>query len=84
MLFGRDVDNLIKPRRKYMDEDHHRLIIEQQHKIFVRARDRIRRAQKKRNYVINKDRRKVELGIGDPVYYRAHNRQGKLDQKWRP
>ena len=87
MLFGRDVilpvDNLLKPRRKYMGEDHHRLIIEQQHKTFVRARDRISRAQKKRNYAINKDRRKVEIDVGDPVYYRAHNRQGKLDQKWR-
>ena len=62
-----------------MGEDHHRLIIEQ-HKTFVRAQDRIRCAQKKRNYAINKDRRKVE----DPVYYQAHNRQGKLDQKWRP
>ena len=88
MLFGRDVvlpvDNLLKPRNKYMGEDHHRLIIEQQHKTFVRARDRIRRAQKKRNYAINKNRRKVELDVGDPVYYQAHNRQGKLDQKWRP
>ena len=47
MLFGHDVvlpvDNLLKPRWKYMGEDHHRLI-EQQHKTFVRARDRIRRA----------------------------------------
>ena len=41
-------------------------------------------SKKKRNYAINKDRRKVELDVGDPVYYRAHNRQGKLDQKWRP
>ena len=85
MLFARyvvlPVDNLLKPRWKYMGEEHHRLIIEQQHKTFVRARDRIRRAQKKRNYAINKDRRKVELDVGDPVYY---NRQGKLDQKWRP
>jgi len=88
MLFGRDVvlpvDNLLKPRRKYMGEDHHRLIIEQQHKTFVKARRRIRRAQKKRNEAINKDRRKIELGVGDPVYYRAHVRQGKLDQRWRP
>ena len=85
MLFGCDVvlpvDNLLKPHRKYIGKDHHRLIIEQQHKTFVRARDRIRCAQKKRNYAINKDRRKVELDVGDPVYYRAHNRQGKIDQK---
>lgn len=87
-LFGRDVvlsvDNLLKPRRKYMGEDHHRLIIEHQHKTFVRARGRMRRAQKKRNERINKDRTQVSLDVGDPVYYRAHVRQGKLDQRWRP
>lgn len=41
MLFGRDVvlliDNLLKPHRKYMGEDHHQLIIEQQHRLFVQA-----------------------------------------------
>ena len=46
MLFGRDVvlpvDNLLKPCRKYMGEDHHRLIIKKQHNIFIRAQDRIR------------------------------------------
>ena len=48
------------------------------------VQDMIRRAQKKRNYAINKDRRKIELDVGDPVYYQAHNRQGKVDKKWRP
>ena len=69
MLFGcgvvLPVDNLLKPQRKYMGEDHY---IEQ-HKTFVRARDRIRHAQKKRNYTINEDHRKVELDVGDQVYY---------------
>lgn len=53
MLFGDDVvlaiDNLLKSRRKYMGEDHHRLIIEQQAKLFNRAKERIKRTQKKRN-----------------------------------
>ena len=48
MIFGRDVvlpeDNLLKPRRKYMGEDHHKLIIERQHRIFAQARRRIARA----------------------------------------
>ena len=88
MLFGRDVilpiDNLLKPRRKYMGEDHHKLILEQQHKIFVQARRKIERAQKKRNENVNQNRKEVELKIGDPVYYRAHVRHGKLDMRWRP
>lgn len=26
----------------------------------------------------------VELGIADPVYYKIHQREGKLDQRWEP
>lgn len=39
MLFERDVllpvDNLLKPRRKYMGGGHHQLIIEQQNRLFT-------------------------------------------------
>lgn len=42
MLYGRDVvlpiDNLLKPRRKYMGEDHHKIILQKQHQVFVQAR----------------------------------------------
>lgn len=26
----------------------------------------------------------MELSVEDPVYYKVHARQGKLDMKWRP
>ena len=61
MIFGRDVvlpvDNLLKPRRKYMGEDHHNLIIERQHKTFAQTRQRIAHMQKRRNERVNKERR---------------------------
>ena len=41
LLFGRDVilpiDNLLKPRRKYVGEDFHRIILQHQHNIFMQA-----------------------------------------------
>ena len=53
MLFGHDVvllvDNLLRPRRKYVGEDHHRLVIKQ-HTIFAQAQRRIKRTQKRRKY----------------------------------
>lgn len=48
-----------------MGEDHHRLIIEQ-HRLFVQAKRRIQRAQKKRNGRVNKGRKEVGLSVGDP------------------
>ena len=87
MLFGCDVvlsvDNLLRPQRKYVGEDHHRLVIEQQHKIFVQAQQRMKRFQKRRNSIINKSHQEVKLHVGDPVYYRKHFRQGKLDSRWK-
>ena len=41
------IDNLLRPRRKYLGEDHHRIILEQQHKIFTHVRRRIQRVQKR-------------------------------------
>ena len=86
MLFGRDVilpiDKMLKPRRKYMGEDHHRVILEQQHRVFMQARTRMKRAQKKRNERVNRDRRNKEFSVGDAVYYKVHQREGKLGPHW--
>ena len=72
MIFGRDVvllvDNLLKPCRKYMGEDHHKLIIERQHKIFACV-------QKRQNERLNKEREEISLGLGDPVYHKVEKRQ---------
>ena len=85
LVYGRDVvlpiDNLLRPRKKYPGEDHHRIILEQQHKIFTQVRRIIRRTQKRRNDRINKNREEVSFKIGDLVYYKIHPRDGKLDQR---
>ena len=87
LVYGRDVvlpiNNLLRLRMKYLGEDHHRIILEQQHKIFTRVR-RIRRAQKRRNDRINKNIEEVSFKICDLVYYKIQLRDGKLDQRWSP
>ena len=88
LLFWRDVilpiDNLLKPRRKYVGEDFDQIILQNQHNISMRARQRIKRAQKKRNERVNLGRKEVTLKIGDPVYHKKYQRHGKLDKKWSP
>ena len=78
------VQNGLKPRRKYMGEDHHKLILDRRHKISAQAGRKIERAQKKRNKMVNQNRKKVELGIGEPVYNTAHTSQNKRHMRWRP
>lgn len=83
MLYGRDVvlpiDNLLKPSRKYMEEDQHALAIEKYNKIFTQVRKRMGRAQKKRKEKGNKGRKKAELRVEDTVFYKI-----QLDQRWEP
>ena len=63
------IDNLLKPKKKYIGEDHHKVLLEKRHQIFILATKRSRRAQKKRNERINKGKKEVELCVGDPVFY---------------
>lgn len=86
--FDRDVvlptDNLLKPQKKYMGEDFHRIMIEKQHSIFVKARNGILRTKKKRNERVSKNRSEMKFEVGDPVFHKEPVRQGNLDQRQRP
>ena len=78
------IGNLLGPRKKYRGLDHHKILLDKQHQIFIRARNRIKRTQKKRNKRVNKGRKEVELSMRDPVFYKVHLRERKLDRRWEP
>jgi hypothetical protein len=88
LLFNREVvfpiDNILKPRRKYMGEDPHKVALEQQHKAFLWVHSNRRKARTRRNKYANKNASDVVLQVGDPVFYRNHTRKSKLDPKWTP
>ena len=51
LLYNRDVvlpiDNILKPRRKYVGEDYHQIALQEQHKAFVTVRSNLRKAKKR-------------------------------------
>ena len=51
LLYNRDVvlpiDNIMKPRRKYLDEDYHQIALQKQHKAFVSVRNLLKKAKKR-------------------------------------
>lgn len=57
------VDNLLRFRRIYAGEELYKIIIEQQHKLFVQATSRICRDEMKRNQ---------KKSVRDPMFYKAH------------
>ena len=41
------IDNILKPRRKYLGEEPHKIAIEQQHKSFIMVHQNLKRAKKR-------------------------------------
>ena len=88
LLYNRDVvlpiDNILKPRRKYLGEEMHKIALQEQHKSFVAVRNNLKSAKKRQAKYADKGTKNVEFEIGDPVYYKNNQRKGKLDLKWKP
>ena len=88
LLYARDpvlpLDNILRPRRKYMGEDLHKVIMENQHKTFTQVHRQIQKSRAKGRRLANEKRPEVALEVGDAVYLRNHQRKSKLDQKWKP
>ena len=87
LLYNTDVvlpvDNLLKPRRKYLGEDFHQMALQEQHKSFVHVRNHLKKAMKRQAKYANKGSKAVEFHVGDAVYNKKQ-RDGKLGQKWKP
>ena len=88
LLYNRDVvlpvDNILKPRRKYLGEDYHQTVLQEQHKAFVSVRNHLKKAKKRQAKYADRGTKAIYYEVGDPVFYKNHNRKGKLDAKWKP
>ena len=88
LLYNRDVvlpiDNILKPRRKYTGEDLHKIALEQQHKSFVLVHKHLKRARKKQAKYADRKAKDIQFEVGDPVYYKVHNKKSKLNLNWKP
>ena len=88
LLYNRDVvlpiDNILKPRRKYLGEELHQTALQAQHKSFVAVRNHLGKAKKRQAIYSDRGTKSIEFKVGDPVYYKNNQRKWKLDLKWKP
>ena len=88
LLYGRDMvlpmDNLLRPRRKYQGEDMHQISLQEQHKVFMLVHGPLRIQQRKQEKYANKNRKDITYQIGDPVYWKKHKCEGKMDTYFAP
>ena len=82
LLYNRDVvlpiNNIMKPRRKYLDEDYHPIALQEQHKAFVSVRNHLKKAKKRKAKYADRGTKMIDFEVGDSVFYRNNNRKGKL------
>lgn len=87
-MYNRDVnlplDTLLKLRRRYAEEDHQKIILQEQHKAFMRVHQNMKDAKKKQKNQADKRSKEVSFQVGDPVYFKNSKRQNKVDKKWLP
>ena len=88
LLYNHDpilpIDNILRPRRKYMGDEPHQVALEEQHKAFVRVHRIMKRSKQRQAKYANRNAVDIEFKIGDPVYYKNNTRQSKLQSKWLP
>ena len=89
ILYGRQptlpIDNILKPRRKYMGEDFFEMALENQHKMFMQVYKNSRKAKKEQaEYTDKKNNcKEVNFKVGDHVYYKNHSKSNKLESNWK-
>lgn len=85
LMYNRDVvlplDTLLKPRRRYMGEDQHKVALQEQHKAFMLVHKNMKEAKKKQKDQADKKSKDEEFQVGDPVYLKNNRKQNK---KWLP
>ena len=75
LLYNRDpvltIDNILKPRRKYADEELYKIALQQQHKSFTLVHKNLQAKQRQIKYA-DKGSHEIKIEVGDPVYLKKN------------
>ena len=88
LLYNRDpvlpLDNILKPRQRYLGEEPHKIGLQNQHKSFILVHNHLKKAKKRQAKYANRHAQYTEFQVGDPVYIKRRQRSSKLQGKWLP
>ena len=77
------LDNILQPKRKHVEEEQQKIALQQQHKLFTFVHNHMKRAKKRQARYAETGSKQVDFQVGDPVYYKHHQRENKLEGKWK-
>ena len=62
----------------------HQISLQEQHKAFMLVHGRLRKQQRKQEKYASKNRKDITYQTGDPVYWKKHKREGKINTYFAP
>ena len=87
-MYNRDpvlpLDNILKPRRRYLGDKPHKIGLQNQHKSFILVHNHLKKAKNRQNKYADRNAQFTEFQVGDPVYVKREQRSNKLQGKWKP
>ena len=88
MVYNHDlvfpIDNILKPRRRYLGGEPHKIGLEQQQKSFVMVHQHLKKAKRRQARYADKNSQYIEFQVGDPVYLEHQQHKSKLQGRGYP
>lgn len=88
LMNGRDpwlpLDTLLRPRAKYMGEEHHEHVLERHHKAMVVVQRNHQKAVARTKRYHDRKAKESNVQVDDPVYLFKTKRNSKLEPRWEP
>ena len=86
LVYGRDpilpLDNILKPRRKYLREEEQEIALKDLYKSFSVVHKHLKKAKKRQAKYTNKNAKEIKFEVGNPVCFKRHRKQNKVN--WQP
>ena len=78
------IGNILKPRRRFLGQEPHKIDLEQQHKLFVMVHQHLKKTNRRQRRYIDKTGHNMEFQVGVPVYPKQQQCKSKLQGRWYP
>ena len=77
------IDNTLKPRKRYLEEEPYKIGLKQQHTNRM-VHQHLKKAWRKQARYVDKNSEYTEFQVGDPVYLKQQQCKYKLQGRWYP
>ena len=78
------LDNILRPRDKYLGEQSHLQMLERQHQVYRTVHHNLQKSRARQKKYANRGTRDVTFSVGQAVYFKNLLKNTKLAKRWLP